>query len=417
MNENTPVPSYEDRKVPAPLAPAASGVPALRDPYGLTGGYGATPGYGSEDSSLDLLQYWRLLNKRKWLILSIAVAALTLGVVRTLMETPLYTATARLQIDRNVAKIIESGNVTPVEGGDSEFLKTQYELLQSRAIAERVASALRLGEDPDFLKPRNFSLLGAIKGLLKPARPPAAATTDKRGLELAAAGVVVGNRGLRPVPGSRLVDITYTDPVPARAQRIVTAYTDAIIAANLDKRFQANSYAKTFLEDQVKQLKLHLEEAERVLLDFAQKEQIVIVTEKASIAENNLASANAALGSLISERIKNEQLWKQVDTASGVTLPQLLTNSVIDGLRGRRNALVTEYQEKLETFKPGYPVMVQINNKIAEIDRQLAAEVKTIKGSLKASYENSLNQEEEMKKRIETLRGDVLDLAKAERAI
>ena len=39
--------------------------------------------------------------------------------------------------------------------------------------------------------------------------------------------------------------------------------------------------------------------------------------------------------------------------------------------RAKRNALVTEYEEKLETFKPGYPGMVQINNKIKEIDRQL----------------------------------------------
>ena len=78
---------------------------------------------------------------------------------------------------------------------------------------------------------------------------------------------------------------------------------------------------------------------------------------------------------------------------------------MIDGLRAKRNVLVTEYQEKLETFKPSYPAMVQIDNKIKEIDRQLAAEVRTIKASLKGAYEPSLSQENEMKARIETLRG------------
>ena len=73
------------------------------------------------------------------------------------------------------------------------------------------------------------------------------------------------------------------------------AYADAFIASTIDKRFQANAYAKTFLEDQIKQLKLRLEELEKVLLDFAQKEQIVAVTEKSSIAENNLAAAQTAL--------------------------------------------------------------------------------------------------------------------------
>ena len=76
------------------------------------------------------------------------------------MTTPLYMATVRLQIDRNVAKIVDSGNVLPVEGSDAEFFRTQQELLRSRAMAERVATSLDLGSDADFFKPRGFSLLG-----------------------------------------------------------------------------------------------------------------------------------------------------------------------------------------------------------------------------------------------------------------
>ena len=148
------------------------------------------------------------------------------------------------------------------------------------------------------------------------------------------------------------------------------------------------------------------------MLDFAEKEQIVAVDEKSSIAETNLAAANTALGNLASERIKNEQLWRQVDQTDAVNLPQFLSNAVIDGLRAKRNELVTQYQEKLETFKPGYPAMVQINNKIAEIDKQLAAEIKTIRGSLKGAYEASLNQEKELKTRVDKLRADVLDFQK-----
>src|SRR5208282_2531367 len=117
------------------------------------------------------------------------------------------------------------------------------------------------------------------------------------------AAIVHGNVTILPVPGSRLADISYVDPSPARAQQIANAYAEAYIASNLDKRFQANSYAKTFLEDQIKQLKLRLEESERALLDFAEQEKMVELTDKASIAENNLAAANATLGQLISDRI------------------------------------------------------------------------------------------------------------------
>ena len=162
---------------------------------------------------------------------------------------------------------------------------------------------------------------------------------------------------------------SYSDPDPARAQRIANAYADAFVASNLDKRFQANASAKVFLEDKIAQLKIKLEDSEKKMLEFAKKEQIVDVNEKSSIAESNLAAANAALGNLIADRIKNEQLWKQVEGAGEINLPQLLTNSVIARLREQRKALEVEYQEKLETFKPSYPAMVQISNKI-EGDRR-----------------------------------------------
>jgi capsular exopolysaccharide synthesis family protein len=222
------------------------------------------------------------------------------------------------------------------------------------------------------------------------------------------------NRAVRPVPNARLVDISYTDPDPRRAQRIANAYADAFIATNIDKRFQANESAKIFLEDKIKQLKLRLENSERALVEFAKEEQIVAVdiAEKSSIAETNLAAAHTELGSLISERTKNEELWRQFDRSDAINLPQVLSNSVIAGLRGQRNALELDYQEKLKTFKPGYPAMIQIKTKIEEIDRQLATEIAAIRDSLKAAYESTRVREEAMRQRVDVLKNELLDLQK-----
>lgn len=370
-------------------------------------------GWQDRDESsfaISLRQYWHIMLKRRWVILSIALAFVVLGGVRTFLKTPVFSATARIQIDREPVKVVEGGSTSPSEEGGSDFLRTQFELLKSRAMAGRVASSVRIYEDADFLKAREVSPLGILKSKLGdqgqgPAPSPSAA-------QEAAIGLLTSNVSVTPVPGSRLVDLTYNDTNPARAERIANAYVDAYVASTLDKRFQANAYAKTFLEDQLKQLKFRLEELERALLEFAEREKMVEITEKSSIAENNLAAANVTVGQLISERMKNEQLWRQVENATAINLPQLLTNPVIEVLRGQRKALETEYQEKLENFKPSYPAMVQISNKLREIDRQLAAEVKTIRTSLGAAYESSLSQEKQMKARIETLRDEVLDLQK-----
>src|SRR4029078_2695676 len=93
----------------------------------------------------------------------------------------------------------------------------------------------------------------------------------------AAAEIVQSNVAVRPVPGSRLVDVSYTDPNPQRSQKIAASYADAFIASNLDKRFEANAYAKTFLEDQIKQLKLRLEQSEKTMIYFSQQQPIAAV--------------------------------------------------------------------------------------------------------------------------------------------
>ncbi len=365
-----------------------------------------------KDLAATIKEYLRILNRRKWVVLSCAAVVLALGTARTLMMTPLYTSTVRIQIDRNVAKIVDGGSVTPVEGSDNEFLRTQYELLQSRNLAERVASSADLASDQDFFSPQGFSFLGFIRGLLSGGGQKPPTTPDRSELTQAAANILMDSTTVRPVPGSRLVDISYRDPNPARAQRIANAYAEAFVASNLDKRFEANAYAKTFLEDQLKQLKARTEDSEKALIEFGEKEKILELNDKSSIVESNLAAANTALGNLIAERTKNEQLWKQVEEVKGFELPQLLSNRVIDGLRSKRNELETEYKEKLETFKPQYPAMIQLQNRISEIDRQLATEVKTVRGALKAAYESSLSQENETKERIEELKTEALDLQK-----
>jgi polysaccharide biosynthesis transport protein len=350
------------------LVPVAESIPALREPYGRLGLYGGGLAEESEPFSLNLLEYWRILYKHKWLILGVAVAFVVLAAVRSLMQAPAYTSTVRLQIDPP-SKVLQGGDI----GEDSNnmgFMQTQYQLLEDGSMAKRVASALKLDS--------------------------------------------VGGISVNPSPESRLVDLSYTDSDPTRAQQIANAYADAFIALNIDKRFQANENAKVFLEDKIKQLKLRLEESEKTLLEFAEKKQIIAtdMAEKSSIAETTLGAATAELSELISERTKNEGLWRQAENSNALSLPQVMSDPSISGLTTQRSALEIEYQQNLKTFKPSYPLMVQIHSKLDEIDRQIDSQARAIKESLKAAYEATLARENEMKSRVEVLKGDLLDLQK-----
>ena len=76
---------------------------------------------------LDLATYWRLALKYRILILGCFFGALALGAALTLLMTPIYTAQATLQIDREAARVFNSEDVAPREAmiQGEEFFQTQ----------------------------------------------------------------------------------------------------------------------------------------------------------------------------------------------------------------------------------------------------------------------------------------------------
>ncbi len=148
---------------------------------------------GEQDSqALKLLEYWRVLWKHKWMMASVVAIALTVGLVVTLLTRPIYTAATILEIDRQTPNVAGLEDVQPVEqyAQDQEFFQTQYGLLKSRSLAERVAQSLGLESNAAF-----FKVMGA--------QPAASANeSEKRAIELLQRGVgVVPQRDSPPGQG------------------------------------------------------------------------------------------------------------------------------------------------------------------------------------------------------------------------
>jgi len=114
----------------------------------------------------NLLQYWNLVAKHRWLIAASLVVGLACGLVVTLLTTPAYRATATVQIDEEPQKVVavESQKTQQSAAATEKFYQTQYELLKSRALARRVATSERLGDDARFMGER---------GAIAPPKSPA----------------------------------------------------------------------------------------------------------------------------------------------------------------------------------------------------------------------------------------------------
>lgn len=353
-------------------------------------GYGP---YGDEDTKpFDIFKYLRIASKYRWLIAGIAAAVLAVTAVSTFMMTPIYKATASIQIEREATKVIEQGDLQADESGGQDFYQTQFQLLQSRTLAERVASALSLGNDPAFNAQVAPSLLSLIRGKLASLIFPDDKPADTKGAgdrNKAAAARVQGGLDIQLVRGSRIATISFSHPNPAVAQRVANGYADVFITDNLDRRFEATAYARKFLEERLAQLKAKLEDSEKQLVQYADEKGIITVGDGKTVVDADIEAINTQLTQARSEKMRLELVWQRVESADGLEIAEIRANETVQENRKLRSELAAQYQLKLNIFKPNYPEMLQLKSQIAELDAQLAQAVKAVKADIKSSYEAS----------------------------
>ena len=309
------------------------------------------------------LKYISLFLKYRMLIAMICAGALIIGLVITFLMPRTYTAMTTIQIDREAAKVVRGQEAMGENANDPQFYATQYELLKSRVLAERVVSSLSLADNKDFVDAK-VGILGRLRQTLfaeRNEREPENVRRQRQAVELIEKGLTI-----QPVPLSRLVRISFSFVNPYLAQQVSVAIADNFVAMTLDRRYANSSYARTFLEEKLQQVKLKLEESEKQVVAYAQKESIVNVDDKVSVAGASLKSMNESLAAVTAERIKNEQLWAQAQVGDGSGLPQVLGDKLIEQAREKRTELMAEYQDKLKVMKPDFPEMTQLRAKIGE---------------------------------------------------
>lgn len=353
-------------------------------------------------------EYVRLALKHKLILIGCVVGAALIGVLATFLMTPKFVATATLQIDRESARVLNVDEVAPREAmvAGEEFFQTQYGLLRSRSLAERVVETLGLARGDTFLEAMGSSFDE------REGETAQAAALRRREEVLNA---IDDNLTVSPVRGSRLVNISFESPDPQLSARIVNAFGDNFIQANLDRRFESSRYARQFLEERIAQTKARLEDAERGLVNYATAEQIINLpstddTEGRSLDSESLLSINEALANARAARIAAEEKWRQAQSTPVVNIPEVLANPVVQRLTEQRAALDASYRQKLALYQPDYPEMVQIRGQISELDNQINTIGRSVRDSIRGQYVVAANEESSLQRQVSGLRTDVLDL-------
>lgn len=378
------------------------------------------------EDRLDLRTIYRAMMRRKGTILGIAALCSLAAAVYTLSLTPEYQSSAMLQIDRAAQKVVGFNTEVEVEEGplsDQLQLRTQVELLKSRSLAERVIDEMGLHKPggmstapetaPEGASAASSGLMdqaaavgrqawSQLHALIAPA-PPAPDSLSR------AATVAQFQQAVtvEPVRNSRLVQIGVRNADPALAAAIANTMAKTFIAMHIERRLESSVYARQFLEEQIRQSKTKLEESERVINEYAKKNQILNLGDKGSATTQTFVDFSTALTHAQQERIKAETLYNQV-RLNPESAPQAVVNEAIRAYKEQRARLEADYAKNRSVFKPDYPAMVQARAQIAELDGRIKTEVNNILSSIQGQYMAAVKAEEQLKNKVAASRSEVL---------
>lgn len=383
---------------------------------------------GSNGSSADALKtprsnvallthYVSIARRRKWVILGALVTALALGLIGTLMMTRQYTATSTIEIQRENYNIVRVQGVEPETGSlDMEFYQTQYGLLRSQSLAERVATDLRLFDQQSF-----FEMFGngGASAWFDGNRVRAGASTREQRIH-AAGEILLRGIGVSPVRLSRLVDVSFTSPDPAFSARVVEAWGRHFIEQTLERRYNATSYARTFLEQRLTQLRARLDESERVLVGYASRENIINLpgaspgtgeagsagSGERSIVAEDLAAINRELARATVDRVTAQSRLRTPASSA----PEALQNMAITGLRQRRAELAADYARMMVQFEPQYPPAVAARQQLAQLDLAISREESRVGSTIRGAYDATVARERDLQGRVENLKSNLIDV-------
>lgn len=348
-----------------------------------------------------LLQYWYIAMRWRWVIAGVIVSCVLLGLIATLLMSPKYTAQAQLEISREQKQITKVEGVESEQAGrDLEFYATQYALLRTRPLAERVANTLHLGSNREFF---------AANGLPKIVDDPRyKGNTEK--LKNLAIDILLAKVSIQPVRSSRLVYVSYTSRSPTMSALIANTWARSFITISMDRQLSSTVDARRFLLNQLESLRLKLEQSERQAVLYASQQDIVLLDQEKnaegrtvgarSLAASNLQALNEALNRATEARIVAEARA----TSDASTAPEAITNQSLGLLRQQRAEAASQYAQLLVRFEPAYPAAQELAQKIKSIDQTIAREVARIGKSRSQDYREAIGRENELRAQVDALK-------------
>ncbi|MCX5890432.1 MAG: polysaccharide biosynthesis tyrosine autokinase [Deltaproteobacteria bacterium] len=348
------------------------------------------------DQGTSLQEYLHILLKRKWWAIGTFLTIFLTIALYTFIQTPIFRTTATLQItqDNPGSQVSVDDKLSKLTGSSDtdKFLQTQYKILQSWSLAQRVVLSLNLKDHPDF----------------KSIREQKPSTTDAE-IGDAITGLIQKNIEVTPVKNAYLVEVAFQSPDKGLSQRVVNAIADEYMYLSIDRRNESFALVRKWLDKQLMEMAGKVQEAQKKLYKFGQKTDTYTLEDKDNVVVQKFIDLRGLLTKAQAEKMAKEAQYQQIK-AKGPDTPLIVNNPLVATLRQQLVVEQAKVSAMQKVFRGDHPDLQAERANLAELRTRLQAEVQRLQESLKADYEAANRAEKLLYESFTAQKGQMIKL-------
>jgi capsular exopolysaccharide synthesis family protein len=353
----------------------------------------------SEDM-IDLHHLWGIIRRRANVILGATILGTVLAAIFIFQLTPRYTAEATVMLETRKNQMVDFTSLMAGLTGDQSVVRSEMEILKSRALADKVAEKLDIDNWPEFnpslRKPGFFEALlspfawaaNAVRSLTTSSSAAAlnseARTRDRKAAEVS---LLMNRMEITNDGRSYLIKIHAQSTNRDAAALIANTFVDFYLLDQIEAKFDEVKRATGWLNDQLDQLREKVRDSEHAVEVYKDQNNLTQTTKGTTLSEQQLSELNSQLILATADRAQKESSLAQI--RSGAESAAVMNSPLVEKLRADEADLRHKKAELSNRYQPSHPTMVNLQSQIDDIKRKIDEEssktVRSLQGDVAAA--------------------------------
>jgi succinoglycan biosynthesis transport protein ExoP len=328
---------------------------------------------------INLREYWRILKKRKFVVILITIALGIFSTIFAILQAPrpLYTTVCIIEIKK--APAFESLYPQKQTWSDSDEIETQMTVIKSYAVFQKVAEKMGLiprGVSQGDRQLRNSDIL-IIENLQ--------------------AKVEVKRERY-----SSILHIKVTDSSPAAAKQLADTIASTYRDLHAEQQVKRTAEALKYIAEQLNDVRGKLRESEEEFNKFSKDNELVSIDFQGEKLLARIQEIHSEITKLTEEKREIQQLLQRVNdfiahpTSSDIDFYSAKASSRYQSINETFVGLVLKRETLLKEYTSKHPEVIAISQEIAENASKMAL---TLQQQIKGIQQT----ESELKEELESI--------------